>query len=101
MTRTEIKNLIKEIFEELAQEAKKEAPKKEAPKKTTPKVSKKDLDQTKDDKITTGDAVVAAKKSKIAKDPEDQAFYKKIQTIVNKRLGNKVWINNIFMLKSH
>lgn len=90
MTRTEIKNLIKEIFEELAQEAKKEAPKKEAPKKTTPKVSKKDLDQTKDDKITTGDAVVAAKKSKIAKDPEDQAFYKKIQTIVNKRLGNKV-----------
>lgn len=90
MTRTEIKNLIKEIFEELAQEAKKETPKKEAPKKTTPKVSKKDLDQTKDDKITTGDAVVAAKKSKIAKDPEDQAFYKKIQTIVNKRLGNKV-----------
>lgn len=90
MTRTEIKNLIKEIFEELAQEAKKEAPKKEAPKKTTPKVAKKDLDQTKDDKITTGDAVVAAKKSKIAKDPEDQAFYKKIQTIVNKRLGNKV-----------
>ena len=90
MTRTEIKNLIKEIFEELAQEAKKEAPKKEAPKKTTPKVVKKDLDQTKDDKITTGDAVVAAKKSKIAKDPEDQAFYKKIQMIVNKRLGNKV-----------
>ena len=90
MTRTEIKNLIKEIFEELAQEAKKEAPKKEAPKKTTPKVAKKDLDQTKDDKITTGDAVVAAKKSKIAKDPEDRAFYKKIQTIVNKRLGNKV-----------
>ena len=90
MTRTEIKNLIKEIFEELAQEAKKETPKKEAPKKTPPKVSKKDLDQTKDDKITTGDAVVAAKKSKIAKDPEDQAFYKKIQTIVNKRLGNKV-----------
>ena len=95
MTRTEIKNLIKEIFEELAQEAKKEAPKKEAPKKeapkkAAPKVAKKDLDQTKDDKITTGDAVVAAKKSKIAKDPEDQAFYKKIQTIVNKRLGNKV-----------
>lgn len=94
MTRTEIKSLIKEIFEELAQEAKKEAPKKEAPKKAVkpaaPKVAKKDLDQTKDDKITTGDAVVAAKKSKIAKDPEDQAFYKKIQTIVNKRLGNKV-----------
>ena len=89
MTRTEIKNLIKEIFEELAQEAKKEAPKK-AVKQAAPKVSKKDLDQTKDDKITTGDAVVAAKKSKIAKDPEDQAFYKKIQTIVNKRLGNKV-----------
>lgn len=101
MTRTEIKNLIKEIFEELAQEAKKEAPKKEAPKKAAPKVAKKDLDQTKDDKITTGDAVVAAKKSKIAKDPEDQAFYKKIQTIVNKRLGNKVWLNNIFMIKSH
>lgn len=96
MTRTEIKNLIKEIFKELTQEVKKEAPEKASKPAAKPtakpaaKVDKKNLDQTNDDKITTGDAVVAARKSKIATDPEDKAFYKKIQTIVNRRLGNNI-----------
>ena len=53
----------------------------------------KKLDQTGDGRITTGDAVVAAKKSKIAQskgDKKDADFYKKVQQIVNKRLGHKV-----------
>jgi len=95
MTRNEIKNLIKEILEELKLEAKKESPKKEAPKKQSPpapKVTKK-LDQTGDGKITTGDAVIAARKAAAAErdgKTDDAAFLRKVQSIVNKRLGNKV-----------
>jgi len=97
MTNKRLKNMIREAYTEVLAEkekvTKKEAPKKEAPKKVAPKVSKKDLDQTKDSTIDTGDAVVAARKEKIALskgDKEDAAFYKKVKDIVNRRKGSKV-----------
>jgi hypothetical protein len=97
MTNKRLKNMIREAYTEVLAEKekteKKQAPKKEAPKKVTPKVSKKDLDQTKDSTIDTGDAVVAARKEKIALskgDKDDAAFYKKVKDIVNKRKGSKV-----------
>lgn len=100
MTNKRLKNMIREAYTEVLAEKekteKKQAPKKEAPKaapKTAPKVSNKDLDQTKDSTIDTGDAVVAARKEKIALskgDKDDAAFYKKVKDIVNKRKGSKV-----------
>ena len=96
MTNKRLKNMIREAYTEVLSEKekteKKQAPKKEAP-KAAPKVSKKDLDQTKDSTIDTGDAVVAARKEKIALskgDKDDAAFYKKVKDIVNKRKGSKV-----------
>ena len=96
MTNKRLKNMIREAYTEVLAEKekteKKQAPKKEAP-KAAPKVSKKDLDQTKDSTIDTGDAVVAARKEKIALskgDKDDAAFYKKVKDIVNKRKGSKV-----------
>lgn len=105
MTNTRLKNMIREAYTEVLAEKekaeknqtpKKEAPKKQsppAPKKQAPKVVKKDLDQTKDNTIDAGDAVVAARKEKIALskgDKEDAAFFKKVKGIVNKRLGSQV-----------
>lgn len=97
MTNKRLKNMIREAYTEVLAEKekteKKEAPKKEAPKKVASKVSKKDLDQTKDDTISAGDAVVASKKEKIALskgDKEGAAFFKKVKDIVNKRKGSKV-----------
>lgn len=61
--------------------------------KSDSKLTKKDLDQTKDGTIDTGDAVVAARKEKIAQskgDKKDATFYSKIKNIVNKRKGHKV-----------
>ena len=96
MTNKRLKNMIREAYTEVLAEkekaTKKEAPKKVAP-KTAPKVSKKDLDQTHDDTINAGDAVVASKKEKIALskgDKEGAAFFKKVKDIVNKRKGSKV-----------
>lgn len=62
-------------------------------KESAKKVTSKALDQTKDGTIDAGDAVVAARKEKIALskgDKSDAAFYKKIKAIVNKRKGSKV-----------
>jgi len=84
--------MIREAYTEVLAE-KEKSEKKTAPKKETPKVTKKDLDQTKDDTINTGDAVVAARKEKIALskgDKEEASFYKKVKSIVNKRKGSKV-----------
>jgi hypothetical protein len=92
MTEKYLKKLIREAYTEVL--AEKDSEKKPvAVKKETPKVSKKDLDQTKDDTIDAGDAVVASKKEKIALskgDKEGAAFYKKIKSIVNKRKGSKI-----------
>jgi len=92
MTEKYLKKLIREAYTEVL--AEKDSEKKPvAVKKETPKVSKKDLDQTKDDTIDAGDAVVASKKEKIALskgDKEGAAFYKKIKAIVNKRKGSKI-----------
>lgn len=92
MTEKYLKKLIREAYTEVL--AEKDSEKKPVVvKKETPKVSKKDLDQTKDDTIDAGDAVVASKKEKIALskgDKEGAAFYKKIKAIVNKRKGSKI-----------
>lgn len=92
MTEKYLKKLIREAYTEVL--AEKDSEKKPAvAKKETPKVSKQDLDQTKDDTIDAGDAVVASKKEKIALskgDKEGAAFYKKIKAIVNKRKGSKI-----------
>ena len=87
--------MIREAYTEVLAEKEKaeKAEKKTAPKKEAPKVTKKDLDQTKDDTINTGDAVVAARKEKIALskgDKEEASFFKKVKAIVNKRKGSKV-----------
>jgi hypothetical protein len=92
MNNKQLKKMIREAYTEVLAE-KEKAEKKTAPKKETPKVTKKDLDQTKDDTINTGDAVVAARKEKIALskgDKEEASFYKKVKAIVNKRKGSKV-----------
>lgn len=92
MNNKQLKKMIREAYTEvLAEKGKSE--KKTAPKKEAPTVTKKDLDQTKDDTINTGDAVVAARKEKIALskgDKEEASFFKKVKDIVNKRKGSKV-----------
>ena len=88
--------MIREAYTEVLAEKEKAEKKAPAPvkaKKETPKVTKKDLDQTKDDTINAGDAVVAARKEKIALskgDKEEASFFKKVKDIVNKRKGSKV-----------
>jgi hypothetical protein len=92
MNNKQLKKMIREAYTEVLAE-KEKAEKKTAPKKETPKITKKDLDQTKDDTINTGDAVVAARKEKIALskgDKEEASFFKKVKDIVNKRKGSKV-----------
>jgi len=92
MNNKQLKKMIREAYTEVLAE-KEKSEKKTAPKKETPKVTKKDLDQTKDDTINTGDAVVAARKEKIALskgDKEEASFFKKVKDIVNKRKGSKV-----------
>lgn len=114
MTKTELKEIIHEAINEVMAEMYEtneitfeETDKKasDAPKKTkkakkapeAPKApAKSDLDQSGDRKIGPEDAVIAAKKAKIAataKSPnaeKDAAFYKKVQGIVNRRLGHPV-----------
>lgn len=83
MNKEILKKIVKEAYLEVVKE-------KAAKEKEDSKVKKVDLDQTKDDKIDTGDAVVAARKEKIAAskgDKKDAAFYAKIKKIVNKRIG--------------
>lgn len=80
--------VVDHLYEVKAKKGKK-AEKKAEPK---PEVPKKDLDQTKDDKIDAGDAVVASRKAKIALskgDKKDAAYYEKIRKIVNRRIGQK------------
>lgn len=85
MNKENLKKIIREsIIEFIAEKAKEEKAKQETPKSK--------LDQTKDDKIDAGDAVVAARKAKIAQskgDKKDAAYYEKIRKIVNRRIGQK------------
>lgn len=62
-------------------------------KKEQPKIAKTDLDQTKNQKIDTGDAVVAHKKSLYAAKSgrkKDAEFYTKVKQLVQKHLKKKV-----------
>jgi len=61
-------------------------------KEEKPKITKTDLDQTKNQKIDTGDAVVAHKKSIYAAKSgrkKDAEFYDKVRTLVQKHLKKK------------
>jgi len=74
MKTDELKKIIREAYQELIAEG---------------KISKKKLDQTKDGKSTAGDAVVAARKSKIAAskgDKKGEQSYTKIKKAVNKHI---------------
>jgi len=78
MKKEELKKLIREAYQELVAEG---------------KVTKKNLDQTKDGKITAGDAVVAARKSKIAAskgDKKGEETYTKIKKAVNTHIVKEV-----------
>lgn len=82
------KHVVDYLYEVKAKKGKK-SEKRSEPK---PVIPKKDLDQTKDDKIDAGDAVVASRKAKIALskgDKKDAAYYEKIRKIVNRRIGQK------------
>lgn len=84
MNKQHLKNIIRESIIEFIAEKAKEEKKQEVPKAK--------LDQTKDDKIDAGDAVVAAKKAKIAMskgDKKDASYYEKIRKIVNRRIGQR------------
>lgn len=83
---SELKNLIVESYQEVVNEV---ASIVENSKNRSKQNNKKQLDQTKDGKITAGDAVVAARKAKIAaskKDKSGEEMYTKIKKTINKHI---------------
>jgi len=83
---SELKNLIVESYQEMVNEV---ASIVENSKNRSKQNNKKQLDQTKDGKITAGDAVVAARKAKIAaskKDKSGEEMYTKIKKTINKHI---------------
>jgi len=83
---SELKNLIVESYQEVVNEVTSII---ENTKNRSKQNNKKQLDQTKDGKITAGDAVVAARKAKIAaskKDKSGEEMYTKIKKTINKHI---------------